>query len=151
MVTGVTSEQFLKRPVVGASANVVVINDKQVPNEFYGPVYIGSEMIPLKIVYDTLSDWTMISSTNYDIEGSETKSAWVSPKGVATTREFKMGNYETKGPIYNESMCLIYQAEAKDQSQARLCVNDMPFVYAGVDMDQNSYQGVLGLARGAKN
>lgn len=131
----VEDEKFLRRPAVGSFGNIVVINDKQVPNEFYGPIFVGSDLVPLRIAYDTLSDWTMIAKNNYDISASDTKSAWVSPKGVPTTRDFRIGKYDTKGPIYNESMCLIHQKEANDKDQARLCVKDMPFVYAEVNMD----------------
>ena len=56
-----------------ASANVVVIDDKSVPNEFYGPMYLGSDMVPLKVSYDTLTEWTVINSNQYDILSSKTQ------------------------------------------------------------------------------
>lgn len=49
-------------------------------------------------------------------------------------------------------MCLIHaEYETAGKTQNRICVKDMPFVYAPMDADVNSYQGVLGLARGRHN
>jgi len=45
-------------------------------------------------------------------------------------------------------MCLIHNSAA---NKARLCVNEMPFIYAPIVADENTYQGMLGLARGSKN
>ena len=91
-VADVANEQFLKRPVVRASGNIVNIADKSVANEYYGPLYVGSTMKSIKVSYDTMSDWTVVSSTAYDISSSITKSPWESPKGVPTTREFTIGD-----------------------------------------------------------
>ena len=153
-VSDAAPETFLKGPVVRATANIVNIDDTSVPNEYYGPLFIGSAMKAVNVSYDTMSDWTMVSSTAYDISGSNTKSEWKSPKNVPTTREFKIGDYTTRGPIYNESMCLIHSAGSADRTSARLCVNQMPFVYAPIDFGEESksqLQGVLGLARGGHN
>ena len=49
------------RPRVRASANVVDIDDFSVPNEYYGDLYVGSELQPFKVSYDTMSDWTVVS------------------------------------------------------------------------------------------
>ena len=51
-----------QHPTVKASANIVVIEDKAVPNEFYGPMFVGTNMVPLKVSYDTLTKWTVINS-----------------------------------------------------------------------------------------
>ena len=51
-------------------------------------------------------------------------------------------------------MCLIYKAESADKGTARLCVNQMPFVYAPIakpEGSQSTLEGVLGLARGGHN
>ena len=52
-----------------------------------------------------------------------------------------------EGPVYNESVCLIHSGEPGDNS-GRLCLKDFPFVWVDINSDENSYQGVLGLARG---
>jgi hypothetical protein len=53
-----------------------------------------------------------------------------------------------EGPVYNDSFCLIHPGEAGDSSSARLCVKGLPFILAPIVEDVNTYQGVLGLARG---
>lgn len=148
MVEAEANQELVGHPIVQASANVVVIDDKSVPNDYFGPMYIGSNMVPLKISYDTLSDWTVISNQSYNVMASETQSPWVSINGDPVTENVKFLKFDTTGSIYNESMCLIHQAEAADRSKSRLCVSKMPFVYAELDSDDNTYQGMLGLARG---
>ena len=61
-VESIGQEQLAQHPTVKASANVVVIEDKAVPNEFYGPMFVGENMVPLKVSYDTLTEWTVINS-----------------------------------------------------------------------------------------
>ena len=53
-----------------------------------------------------------------------------------------------EGPLYTDNMCLIHSGEPKDTASARLCVKDLPFILAPIISDVNTYQGVLGLARG---
>ena len=53
-------------PTVSASANIVDIDDKSVQSEYYGRVYVGSEAWRVVTLFDTLSDWTIIS-TDFEI------------------------------------------------------------------------------------
>lgn len=146
-VTDVANEQFLQRPRVMASGNVVIIDDKSVPNEYFGNLFIGSEVWPAKVSYDTMSDWTVVSS-DFAVERSHTKQAWQNKEGTAVIRSVSIGGEDLQGPVYNDSMCLIHPGEAGDSGSARLCVKDLPFIWASIDADENTYQGVLGLARG---
>jgi len=97
------------------------------------------------VSYDTLSDWTVISNETFKVMTSDSEAPWISANGEPIEQQVKFGKYDVTGSIYNESMCLINQAE---KSKARLCVYNMPFVYASLASDENSYQGMLGLARG---
>lgn len=51
-----------------------------------------------------------------------------------------------KGEVYKDNMCLIHSGEPGDTASARLCVKNLPFIQAPMDGDDNSYEGVLGLA-----
>jgi hypothetical protein len=72
-VTDGANEVFLDRPrhgpIVRASGNVVNIDDKSMPNEYFGALYIGSEAVRVSVSYDTMSEWTVVSS-DYDIFSS---------------------------------------------------------------------------------
>ena len=145
-------EMLLSHPVVQASANVVIIDDTSVPNEFFGPLYISPDMVPLKVSYDTLSDWTVISSDNYNAQTSNSATPWTTVNDDPITQEVKFSKFQVKGPIYNETMCLSYQSQLNNPSKARLCVENMPFVSSSiVSQYENTYQGMLGLAKGQQN
>lgn len=64
-----------KRPKVQASGNVVYIDDKSIPNEYFGNIYLGSEMWRVTVYYDTLSAWNVISS-EFDVQISGSISEW---------------------------------------------------------------------------
>lgn len=58
----------------------------------------------------------------------------------AATRQANVAeDVSVRGPVYNESMCLI--------QEGRLCVSELPFVYAPIAPTDTQYQGVLGLAK----
>lgn len=48
-------------PNVTALANTIEF-DVRSNTEYFGPLYIGSEQLHNKVVYDTMSDWTVIVS-----------------------------------------------------------------------------------------
>lgn len=150
-VADVANEVFLKRPMVRASGNVVNIDDKSVPNEYFGNLYIGSESWRATVSFDTMSDWTVVDN-DFDVMSSDSSKLWELPDGEVVKRTVDLGpGMKLEGPVYNESMCLIHTGEPGDSGSARLCVKDLPFVLASIDNDENSYQGVLGLARGKDN
>ena len=61
-IVAVDNNEFLRGPVVKSSKNVVYINDKSVPNEYFGNLFIGSEVWRATVSYDTISDWTVVSN-----------------------------------------------------------------------------------------
>lgn len=144
----IENEEFLRGPVVMASSNIVNIDDKSVPNEYYGNLYIGSEAWRATVCYDTVSDWTVISS-DIDIQSSETGKMQTIDNGTAVIKKVDLGlGMVLEGPLYTDNMCLIHTGEPGDTASARLCVKDLPFILAPIVKDVNTYQGVLGLARG---
>lgn len=147
-ITDVANEQFLRGPAVKSSGNIVNIDDKSVPNEYYGNLYIGSEAWRATVCYDTVSDWTVVSS-DFDIYASDTQKAWQMNNGTMTTKSVNLGpGMELEGPVYTDNICLIHSGEPGDTASARLCVKELPFILAPIVADVNTYQGVLGLARG---
>lgn len=60
-----------------------------------------------------------------------------------------LGTVVYNGPVYNESMCLIHTGYKKDIQDAKLCVKNIPFILTKIaDTNENSPQGLLGLAKG---
>ena len=67
-----TQKQFFEKPRVLASANVVEIDDSSVPNTYFGNLYVGSDVWRATVCYDTMSDWTVISS-DFDVYASQSQ------------------------------------------------------------------------------
>ena len=137
-----------KRPIVQASANVVDIDDREVPGEAYGPLYVGSDAQYAVVAYDTMVDWTVVSR-EIDLDASATAKLWTEGAGDVIERSVDLGpGFVLSGPVYNDTVCLIHPGDPGDKSKGRLCVQSLPFIRAPMDTDDNTYQGVLGLARG---
>ena len=80
-VTDMPEEHFLARPRVQASANIVYLDDKLVPNEYFGNLFVGSEVWRAKVCYDTMSDWTVVSDS-YNIFSSENQNSVINEDGT---------------------------------------------------------------------
>lgn len=94
-----------------------------------------------------MSDFIAIDN-KYDISQSNTSKPWSDPDGTQKKQRVDLGTVVYDGPVYNESMCLIHTGYKADIKDAKLCVQNIPFILAKIDQDQNSPQGVLGLAKG---
>lgn len=115
----------MRGPVVKSSGNVVNIDDKYLPNTYYGNLFIGSELLRATVIYDTVSDWTVVTSA-FDIQTSETRHMQIDESTENATVIIKaldlgMG-MRLEGPLYTDNMCLIHTGEPADISIARLCV-----------------------------
>lgn len=62
--TDSTDEAFLARPIVQASGNIVDINDKLVPGEYFGAVHLGKNLDTVQVTYSTMINQVVISSNN---------------------------------------------------------------------------------------
>jgi len=98
------------RPRVYASNNVVDINDFSVPGEYFGPLFVGSEMELLEVSYVTTTELTIVSSENYNVHSSKTSVPWMSENRMHVEKAVDLGpGLDLMGGIYNDSMCLIYK------------------------------------------
>lgn len=106
-------------------------------------------------LFDTVSDKTIISKfyklpalpflgfQSVQTNGSTTDFESSQNNGLSTDSE----NILNVGSIL-EFMCLIHSGEPGDLQSAHLCLENVPVVYEDLELDVNSYQGVLGLAHG---
>lgn len=79
-------------------------------------------------------------STSYDILESSSRSLWKDDQKNSLYKKVNLGvGLDVEGPLYNETMCLIHSGEPGDHGSARLCAQDVPFIYADFEMDVNSY------------
>jgi len=62
--------------VVGMQDTTVYIDDDSVPNEYFGPVFVGERKEVMSVLYDTMSDWTVLSD-DYEVRTSKTSTPWV--------------------------------------------------------------------------
>ena len=58
------------------------------------------------------------------------------------------GKSKLSGPLYNDTMCLISSGKPGDADNSRLCVQNSPFILSPIETEENTFQGVLGLAKG---
>ena len=70
-------------PLVRGSSNTVNIADDKEFNDYKGPIYIGTEFVQLYVIYDTMSDWTVVTN-GYDTFTSNTSDRWLIEKGNET-------------------------------------------------------------------
>lgn len=123
------------------------IDDDSVPNEYFGPVYVGDRKEVMSVLYDTMSDWTVLSD-DYEVQSSQTSDAWLyEDDGSPIVNDVPLGSMVFSGPMYNETMCLIKH----EDGETRLCVEKYPFISARANDGFYSYEGVLGLSHGEMN
>ena len=133
--------------VVGLQDTTVYIDDESVANEYYGPVYVGDRKEVMSVLYDTMSDWTVLSD-EYDVKSSETSKPWIyDDDGSPIYNDMRLGSKVFSGPMFNETMCLIKE----EDGQERLCVQQYPFISSYANEGFYSYEGVLGLSHGEMN
>ena len=63
-------------PVVGSDANIINIDDSYIQNEYFGDLYVGEKREKMSVLYDTMSDWTVLSD-DYEIGASATAQTWI--------------------------------------------------------------------------
>lgn len=122
-------------PVVGATASTVFIDDSSERFKFYAPLFLGSHMQWMDVLYDTMSDWTVIDQ-DYDPDRSSTAVPWLDDD-YNIYNDVQVGSQVYSGPIFNETMCLIRGDD--DASENRLCVQSSPMVLAPIGDDLNGY------------
>ena len=75
-----TLAKGFKHPIVQANANQIHLNLRGT-DDYYGPLFIGSEYREIEMVYDTASQWITVNTettanaeliSNYDIDESTT-------------------------------------------------------------------------------
>ena len=96
-----------------ASANVVDLEVRS-NNDYTGPLFIGSEWAEARVIYDTMSDDTIIlseDSKNAIISGNyqQSVSNTSSPIMNMTMEQLASGNlgsYQFIGKKYRDNMCL---------------------------------------------
>lgn len=136
-------------PVVGTNGNMIFIDDSYIQNEYFGPLYVGGELEKMNVLYDTMSDWTVLSD-DYEIQNSKTAVPWIAEEdGEMIYNDVPIGPDYYSGPMYNETMCL--HRGGKLLGENHLCVRQYPFILADVGDGFYSYQGILGLSHGEMN
>lgn len=144
--------------VQAAPANIVDIDHLKYPQMYIGSTYIGSKFRQWHIVFDTLSDWTLINGL-YDVKTSTThRQEFTDATKTNPARATVHLEDKYDGNVYNETMCLkqdaFYQGGERTLNSGRLCVTDYPFVLADnreIHLDGTSIGGVLGLSPARSN
>ena len=98
----------------GASSNTITI-DHRSDNDYNGPLYIGSEYSETHLVYDTMSQWTVVNDQNcqggcdevpsmYDRESSRSAHAQFldTDLEVPKSETVNLGSVEFTGFTYKE-------------------------------------------------
>jgi hypothetical protein len=57
-----------KHPLVQADNNYIDIEVRE-NNDYFGPIYVGSQFSENHLIYDTMSDWTIIIGNDADNQG----------------------------------------------------------------------------------
>ena len=132
-----TSLAALVCSVLAASSNKVTLDERN-NVDFNGPLYIGSEFRENHVIFDTMSDWTIILDdhanggsfpSNYDQEKSTTSKKVLAKHQDSDTPShaqatLDIGSVIFSGPIMKEYMCLQQQRNERSFSSGRLCVTD---------------------------
>jgi len=122
-----------------ASSGVIEI-DVRGTTDYYGPLMVGSDLSMNHMIYDTMSDWTVILDAaadnqeilnNYDV----TKSTSANVDEVEQTIDY--GTFSFEGVQVKDQFCL-----KKDN----YCLKDFKFIAAKTMIGSFSANGVLGLA-----
>lgn len=122
-----------------ASSGVIEI-DVRGTTDYYGPLMVGSDQLMNHMIYDTMSDWTVILDAeaenqqiinNYDVSSST--SANVKDKEVSVD----YGSFSFSGIEVNDQFCL---------KKSNFCLKDFKFLAAKTMVGSFSANGVLGLA-----
>ena len=90
ITTGLIGQVFSKKhPKVQASANLVTL-DLLGNNDYFGPLFTGSEYAFSKVKYDTMSKWTFLVDVNTDSdvpgEYNLTSSKTAAPLMITSTK-----------------------------------------------------------------
>jgi hypothetical protein len=144
-------------PRVQADANLISM-DVHGNNDYFGPIYTGSNFDFSKVKYDTMSKWTFLVdvSTDSDVPGqyNVSNSASAAPimkkndeESVQKIETIDLGSVDIQGKVYTDKFCL-YQVgrEEKTDASGKLCAKDLEFIVADSITGDLNAEGVLGLA-----
>ena len=115
-ITSGTTKNFQSHPRVFGNANFVDLNLRGT-DDYYGPLYIGSEYRQVEMVYDTASQWTLVNNeglqnaeliSNYDVQESTTAQVKYADadKTTPVTQNLEFGGVTFEGLEYSDKMCL---------------------------------------------
>ena len=136
-----------------ASANVVDIEVRS-NHDYLGPLFIGSDFAEARVIYDTMSDWSVILnddtqnaiiSGNYRYQDSTTAQA-VKNMTKDEIASVNQGSYEFIGKKYTDQICLSQVTNERTWETGKMCVQNMEFVATEEVIGEFTANGVLGLA-----
>ena len=119
-------------PRVKASANTIDL-DVRGDNDYYGPLFIGEEWNENHLVYDTMSDWTIIVGDatsgssfpgNYDVTESQTAKTvyYDAAKTTVETATADLGSVSFNSLKFTEQMCLFQRRNDRTTLTGKWCV-----------------------------
>ena len=145
-------------PRVKASANVVDI-DVRSNNDYYGQLYTGSDFAESRVIYDTMSKYTIVVNegvrNNYGVIGIYNQEDSHTMREVMATDDgrynpvilqYNLGAYEFIGKELKDQMCLYQTMNDRSMDYGRMCVNSLNFIAAESIVGEFSASAVLGLA-----
>lgn len=157
----VTEDKFLddsknKHPKVTGAANYVTLEVRN-NNDYFGPLFIGSEYREERVLYDTASSWVTVNDiktknaeimSNYDItESTKANPVYLdTAKTEMATSKIDHGLFWLEGTQYTDNICLYQNRVERRDETGRLCVRNMPFLSVNKINGPFKAMGIVGLA-----
>ena len=144
-------------PHVEAAANMIDVEVRG-NTDYFSTLYVGSHFDENHMVYDTMSDWTIVVGNhargssfpgNYDENESETaKKVTRNLEGSnrALTASVDLGTVDFMGRVYKETMCLKQLRGDRTKETGTFCLDDQEFLLATSMIGRFDANGIVGLA-----
>jgi len=108
-------------------------------NDYFGPLYIGSDQRMVNMIYDTTSQYVVVNPeglenaeliSNYDIKESTSAVVQYSDKAQTTPKlvNLPFGSVDFEGLEYTDNMCLYQTRNDRSADTGKMCVRNQPFV-----------------------
>lgn len=143
-------------PIVQGAGNIIQLEVRS-GNDYFGPLYIGSEYREQRVFYDTASSWVSVTNvntdhasllSNYDVsESTKANPIYLdSATKKKTEKNIDYGSFFLSGYEYTDNICLQQNKLERRDDTGRMCVRNMPFLSVESINGEFSGMGVVGLA-----
>lgn len=144
-------------PVVEMAANTIEIQVRG-NSDYFGPLFIGDDYRENHMIYDTMSDWTIVvgdnsAGSNFPGNYNEKLSTTARPQTYGYNNEtmlkdeaVNMGTVNFSGFQYKDQMCLKQMRNIRTDNTGSYCLKEHKFLLANRVFGEFEANGVVGLA-----